>query len=525
MALSENVSLNAIRRHAETDPSVLSITRGIEREALRVHANGHLAMSPHPVGLGSPLTHRYVTTDYSEALPELITPPIADDYGQLFGFLGDLHTWVAEHLASEWLWNSSMPCFLEGDESIPIANYGTSNPGQMKRIYRVGLGYRYGRTMQTIAGVHYNMSFSDAFWRLRMADVWNRQGPKQARSQGYMGLIRNFLRHQWLLVYLFGASPALCESFLRGRQSRLKRLDDGTRYGEWATSLRMSDLGYVNNAQTALSIGYDSLEQYIAGLEHAIRTPEPLYERIGVKVNGEYRQLNANLLQIENEFYSSIRPKRVGAAGERPAKALARSGVEYVEVRAIDVNPFSPWGISLEQAMWLDCFLVYCAVKESAPLTCRETGEYKENLRRVVGAGRSPHLSLWFENREVPFAQLAENVFQDLLVVAEMMDALAPAAGKSGSYVDVVGAWRDGIYDERKTLSAKVLDEIRREGGFSTVASGWSRRAHEQMMLRSMHRDRRALFVEETERSREQQRVLEADDSQSFEDYLAAYFA
>ncbi|MBU3739408.1 MAG: glutamate--cysteine ligase, partial [Rhodoferax sp.] len=235
------------------------ITRGFERECLRVDPQGWLAQTPHPPELGSKLTHPWITTDYAEALLEFITPPSQDPDVPL-RFLDDIHRFVASRLSNELMWAGSMPCRLGTDLDIPIADYGSSNTARFKQVYRTGLWHRYGRHMQTIAGAHYNWSLPMGFWRMMQDGCPTDQSERERISASYFGLIRNFLRYSWLIPYLFGASPALDDSFLQGRTGDLTSLPGGTLYGPYATSLRMSDLGYQNRAQANLNVSFDSLE-------------------------------------------------------------------------------------------------------------------------------------------------------------------------------------------------------------------------------------------------------------------------
>jgi len=228
--------------------TLAGIRRGIEKESLRISTDGTLAQTPHPAALGSALTHPYITTDYSEALLEFITPPSTELHKPL-EFLEQLHRYVYSHIGDEVLWVNSMPCMIRNDADVPVAQYGSSNVGRMKSVYREGLGHRYGRKMQTIAGIHYNFSYPEEFWKLNQV-LEGESGPLQDYiSKRYFDLTRNFQRYSWLLVYLFGASPALCKSFLAGREHQLDTFDH-TLFKPNATSLRMSDLGYQNNAQS-----------------------------------------------------------------------------------------------------------------------------------------------------------------------------------------------------------------------------------------------------------------------------------
>ena len=291
--------------------------KGLEKESLRIDTNGSLAQTPHPHQWGAPLTHPYITTDYSEALPELITPAFSEMH-KTIDFLEQTHRFLYQHLSSdELLWAASMPCAVSDDTSIPIARYGTSNNGKMKHIYRVGLDWRYGRKMQAIAGVHFNYSLPQKIWPVYQELEKSKAPEQEFINTSYFSLIRNFKRLGWMVPFLFGSSPAVCKSFLAGRTTRFKQHQHGTYYLPHATSLRMSDIGYKNKNQSSLVVSYDSLNDYCASLETALRTPYPEYEAIGLHNDGSRIQLSTSVLQIENEYYSFIRPKRTGQPGER----------------------------------------------------------------------------------------------------------------------------------------------------------------------------------------------------------------
>jgi glutamate--cysteine ligase len=496
------------------------ITRGYERECLRVDASGQLATTPHPLALGSKLTHPWITTDYSEALLEFITPPSQDAAFPL-AFLRELHRFSASRLGTELMWAGSMPCRLGADADIPIADYGRSNAARFKAVYREGLGLRYGRHMQTIAGAHYNWSLPDAFWAT-LKDLCPPVRPElDFVSERYFGLIRNFLRYGWLIPYLFGASPALCESFLQGRKSELLTLVPGTLYGPDATSLRMSDLGYQNRAQASLQVSFNSLAEYTQALESAIRTPDPFYEALGVREGGHWKQLNANLLQIENEFYAGIRPKRVGQHGERPAKALQTYGVEYVEVRLFDLNPSIDIGIAPEQSCFADMFLLMCLFRDSPPISSREQAENDENKRRVVNHGRAPDLQLLAHNREQAMRPLAHTLFDDMLPFAEMLDS----AYSGTQYADTLRLLRQRIDHPELTPSAQVLDGIRHAGGFANYSLALARQHHAQLLAQPLEGATLARFEASVQDSFARQQQLEAAEQGSFEQFVAQYYA
>ena len=495
------------------------ITRGYERECLRVDAAGRLAATPHPLALGSKLTHPWITTDYAEALLEFITPPSQDPAFPL-AFLRDIHRFTALHLQSETMWAGSMPCALGSEQDIVIADYGSTNSAKMKAAYREGLGVRYGRKMQTIAGAHYNWSLPDEFWLSLKDCCQSNVATQDFVSERYFGLIRNFLRYSWLIPYLFGASPAIGKSFLEGRKSDLFELTPGTLYGPHATSLRMSDLGYQNRAQAQLHVSFNSLNEYTQALETAIRTPDPFYEKIGVRDGNHWKQLNANLLQIENEFYAGIRPKRIGQHGERPAKALNTYGVEYVEVRLFDLNPFIDIGIAPEQSTFADVFLLMCLFRDSPPISSREQAENDENKNRVVTRGRQPDLSLLVHNREQPFRPLAHELFDDMQPFAEMLDT----AYGGTDYATTLQRLRNRIDHPDTTPSAQVLAAVQDHGGYFDCALQLSRQHHQQLMAQPLDQATLDRFTASVADSLAEQQRLEALDQGSFEAFVARYY-
>ena len=496
------------------------ITRGYERECLRVDASAYLAQTPHPLTLGSKLTHPWITTDYAEALLEFITPPSQDPAFPL-DFLRDIHRFTARQMRGEIMWAGSMPCVVGDDKTIAIANYGSSNSARMKSVYREGLGLRYGRHMQTIAGSHYNWSLPEEFWVILKGCCSGTGSLQDFVSERYFGLIRNFLRFGWLIPYLFGASPAICQSFLQGRRSGLQELVPGTLFRPYATSLRMSDLGYQNRAQDQLHVSFNSLAEYTQALETAIRTPDPFYEKLGVREGERWKQLNANLLQIENEFYAGIRPKRVAKAGERPALALKNYGVEYLEVRLFDLNPFVDIGIVPEQSTFADILLLMCLFHQSPPITAREQGENDENQARIVNQGRQPDLTLLVYNREQAFRPIAHALFDDMQPFAQMLDV----AYGGDNYSRTLASLRTRIDHPETTPSAQVLLAAREHKGYFKFAMQQSQQHHESLLAQALDAATLAKFEDSVQASLVEQQRLESLPQGRFEDYVASYYA
>ena len=517
-------SFNELVQHlsdAHGRTALLGMLRGIEREALRIDESGYLATDSHPEALGSALMHSRITTDYSEALLEFITP-VNNNVEQLLNGLTETHAFSVRHLNGQRLWPVSMPCYVKDEKQIPVARYGSSNTGMMKTLYRKGLTYRYGALMQIISGVHFNFSVSQELWQ-SLYELSDKQlSYDDFISESYFGLIRNYRRLVWVLPYLFGASPALCGSFIKDQKTDLKfeKTGHGTLYLPFATSLRMSDLGYTNKEQEELNISYNSLPEYLAGVNAAIKMPSANFANIGVKVDGEYRQLNANVLQIENEFYSPIRAKRVTRSGEKPSEALARAGVEYIEVRALDVNPFSPIGIEATQVRFLDLFLLYCLLTQSPKSDASEEARLSANLKAVVLEGRKPGLELLTADGSRSLKSWLEELFDALQPLAVLLD------GESTDYQVALAHWRKAVEDPNLTLSGQVLQNVINKGqDHGQWVMTLAQQYYQFFVDYPLSSETIAQYQAEASSSLNKQAELEAAQrSVSFDDYLEDYF-
>ncbi|MDQ1362430.1 MAG: glutamate--cysteine ligase [Pseudomonadota bacterium] len=496
---------------------------GLEKETLRVAPQGGLSQKPHPRSLGSALTHPYITTDYSEALMEFITPPFGHSSDAL-AFLRDAQAYVYGHLDDEQLWATSMPCVVACEEGVPIAWYGSSNAGMMKHVYRRGLGYRYGKVMQVIAGVHFNYSLPENFWRLYQEIEGSSQTLREFIDEQYFALIRNLQRFGWLIPYLFGASPAVCKSFLCGKSTSLSEFDANTYYGPFATSLRMGDIGYQNNKENEIGIKacYRNLEAYIQSLQYAISTPYKGYEEIGVKVNGEYRQLNANILQIENEYYSTVRPKQILEGYEKPTLALKRRGVRYIELRSLDVNAFEPLGINAMQMKFIEALMVYCLLQDSQQICHNEQYEIDQNELDVAHKGRDPQLKLQRDARAVSLRQWALEICDDMQGVCELLDRSHP----DKPYMKALAEQREKVTDPQLTPSARMLQTMRENGeGFYRFARRMSQQHFDYFRQVEITAEQRRFFDDLAVSSLQKQAQLEADNSLSFDEFLQNYFS
>ena len=502
-------------------PELAALQRGIEKESLRVTPAGELARTPHPKALGSPLTHPNITTDFSEAQLELITGVHASAE-DVVAELEDIHRFVCANIGDELLWAASMPCRLEADEDIPIARFGTSNVGLSKTVYRNGLSHRYGRRMQAISGIHYNFSVPETLWPA-IAASHGRASDQDFITDAYFGLIRNFRRYSWVLIYLFGASPAVCRSFTAGGTTSLEPLGADTAHLPNATALRMGRLGYQSEAQAELRVSYDSLAGYDATMRKALTIAHDPYKVIGLRgAEGEYRQLSTALLQIENEFYATIRPKRRTCSGERPLNALRERGVEYVEVRCLDLDPFLPLGIDAPTCRFLDVFLMFCLLADSPDEHPRESAAIAANQLAVVERGREANLALESVDGTQKLGSWAKRLLDGCAQMAVIVDAVAD----EGKHAEAVALQRRKIEAPERTPSARVLAALAdAEASFANFGLRQSAAHQRWIEGRASVPERQAALADASAKSHESQAAIEAADSESFDAYLRRFMA
>lgn len=494
------------------------VLKGIEKEGLRATPTGQLAQTPHPIGLGSALTHPNITTDFSESLLEFITSP-THSVPHLLGDLKRLHQFSYQQLGSELIWPLSMPCELPADDQIPVAQYGTSNRAKMKTVYREGLGLRYGRTMQTVAGLHYNFSLPRAFWAYLHNEMMSPLALDVFTTQRYFHLIRNFRRYYWLLIYLFGASPVVDASFVRGRQHDLDEISPNTLGRQYATALRMGNLGYQSSAQSSLFVCYNALLTYTATLSSAIQTPYPGYANLG---NESTRQLNTSLLQIENEFYSPIRPKRTARANETALTALCKRGVEYLEVRCLDLDPNEPSGIAADTVRFLDTFLLYCLTLSSPECDRSEFLNTSNNQKIVVNEGRKPGLQLidHYGNTRA-LKDWGHEIIEGMKPVASLLDRVH---GAESRYRDALDKATAKLNSPELTPSGQMMAEI--QDKLSYLSFGIAKAQHiaetlQSQPLSELHLRR---FSDTSEESLALQKTEEEQPQLPFEEYLENFY-
>ena len=503
---------------------ILAITRGIEKESLRVTPKGTLSQKNHPIGLGASLTHRFITTDFAESLPELITPPV-QGIDQLLKYLHEIHYFTYQHLGDEMLWPMSMPGPIAAESDIRIAEYGKSHSAKMKEIYRHGLAMRYGKWMQAIAGLHYNFSLPESLlakWQQALGDTSEQL---DFTSSQYMGMCRRFLATQWLLPYLFGASPIAAESSLVHQHPQCLTQFSADTWGSFtATSLRMSPVGYQNDAQGGIVIDFSDTQGYAKSLLEATQTPYPPFTELGVKTSdGQYLQLNDSVIQIENEYYSTIRPKQIATRCERPAMALIHRGVAYIEVRILDLDPFSPVGITEDTIRFMDVFMIWCLLTALPSICQTDCQQAKDNLAKVILQGLDPEVQLSdCTKNAVPLVALAEPIAEELSAVATLLDQCLGAK----DYTHAVSKVLSRIHHSKETLASRLLNALEAHNG-SVQSLGMDLAGQHREVFKNYQSDQeiQAILQQEVASSIAAKEALEAKQCcQSFEDFLACYF-
>jgi len=495
---------------------------GLEKESLRVDKNGTISYKMHPEKFGASLTNRYITTDYSEALIEIVTPPCCS-HKEVLNYLENIIAFIYKNLDQEYLWPASMPCIIAGDKSIPIAYYGTSNPARMKTTYRRGLGNRYGRVMQVISGIHYNYSFSDKFWEEYSLCINSKKNIQDFKSEQYFIISRNLLRNGWIVAYLFGCSPAVCKSYLSGKKTTMESFDDYTYYEKYATSLRMGDIGYQNNKEEDMGvhIDYNSIEKYAKSLDEAIKTPSIEYEKIGVHKDGYYKQINSNILQIENEYYSTVRPKPDPNSKKRPAAALLEGGVNYVELRSIDNNIFSNTGIELTQLYFIELLVIHSLFSDNSEISEKEYVDIKNNLTNIAHKGRDKETKIIKKNKTVNIENELSKILNEMKDIAKIMSSIK----NDDNYEICVQQQKEKIHNKKLLPSNLVIDRMKsKKISFYEfcMQNIWEQKKY----FSSLKTDNNIFEIlkEEAKLSLDKKNILEKSNKENYEEYIKKYF-
>lgn len=450
---------------ASTPGAVHDLSWGIERETHRVQASGALSRRPHPTGLQPPA----FTRDFGETQLEIVTPP-RNSVDLALASLERLTEEARRAVAPELLWPFSMPPRLPDEAAIEIADFGATDRARRARLYRVGLALRYGKARQMICGVHVNVSFRRSLEAavVREAPPTREEGGGGRESDAlYLRLARNLYQDLPLLVLLTGATP------VRGGGS----LEPGPS----AISHRNGANGYARGEfQPYLSL--ESLGAYLAGIRRGLRTESSAFSGLGLVRAGRVVQLNANVFQTEKEFYAPIRLRQSLLAGETTLAALEKRGIGYLELRFVDVDPFTPSGVAAETLRLLHLFVLDGLHRLSLP---RSGAALTSDLRSTALAALRDPATL---TEADPLLVSARQRLEGLAPWAERLDT-----GAAGVYADCLSVLRRRL-ERPETHPSAVLARTLAESG-----TDWTRfgveiaRAHAHLGIPATQGARHAL--------------------------------
>lgn len=363
--------------HVNARPFIDQARFGIEREGQRVDLAGNLAKTDHPAIFGDRSYHPYIQTDFSETQTEMITP-VTDSIPELFQYLAAVYDVTARSIPKEeMIWPLSMPPALpEKDEEIIIAKLKNFEDV----LYRRYLAKEYGKRKQMVSGIHFNFEFGDELLRTLFSHQEEFQDFSEFKTELYLKTARNFMRYRWMITYLFGASPMSEKNYFL----------DESHPQEPVRSIRNSALGYTNHPNVKVS--YASMKQYLADIE---------------------RMIEEGKLSEEKEFYTPLRFR-----GGKKVADLATTGVRYIELRNIDLNPYARLGINPEQVRFLQLFLIYMLWTEE-----------KEDCDQWVAEGttRNNKVALEQPSDQTEFHQEGREILEgmkQMLVELDWLDSL-----------------------------------------------------------------------------------------------------
>ncbi|MGM9927567.1 MAG: bifunctional glutamate--cysteine ligase GshA/glutathione synthetase GshB [Bacillus sp. (in: firmicutes)] len=430
-----------------TIAQLLNANFGLEREGLRVDEKGLLSLKPHPAVFGDKKENPYITTDFSESQLELITP-VFQKAEEVIDFLDSLYNIAVLELEDEYIWPQSMPSITPDDHDIPLAVFSNESNDQKYREYLIA---KYGGKKQLISGIHVNFSFGDAFWEALYRTDHQARSMREFKDDLYLKLTRNYLRYHWLLIYLLGATNTIHRTFEENCVANLEEISDETYSDEGAVSFRNSSCGYQN--QQTIMLDYTSIQNYINSIESYVK-------------NGVLKDIR--------ELYAQVRVK---SSGMYSTDHLLQNGIEYVEIRTIDCNPFVKSGLAVEDLHFIHLFLLYCIVKEES-LYEDWQAEGKYNSQTVAVKGQSQdtlllrdgqHLSMQVWGMELleelctmnrtlglPFGSIIKEKMEVMMhhekTYSHHIAKLCHEKGYIGAHMELAQAYKAEAYAERFRL-------------------------------------------------------------------------
>jgi glutamate--cysteine ligase len=418
---------------------LLSGNYGIEREGLRVNEAGELSQIEHAKVFGDKTENSYITTDFAESQIEVITPPFTDNKG-VYNFSNALYDIVSMEIGDEYLWPQSMPGIVPEDSQIKIAEYGDNTKGNAARLYRESLIERYGGKRQLICGIHYNFSFSDnviskLYNSKKFYDIFNTKNYKgqdlsfrDFKNNIYLKVTRNYLRYRWLLIYLLGASGVVDKSYIGNCINKSKEIAENSFSNEGSLSYRNSECGYKNKID--LYPNYDSVEEYIESLKGFI---------------------SDKLIDSYKELYSCIRPKP--ADPDNFFDSLMENGIQYLEYRSIDINPFEKGGISLDDLYFLQIFNLFLLISEESDYE-KWQDEGNENQKIISKLGQN-NVILKKDGVSISKEQWGIEILESIKNINKELNL-----GKD----EVINMMIEKVKDNKLTYAYKIEKKVKEEG-------------------------------------------------------------
>lgn len=422
MGLLDKKLLGQIIEH-NLNEDILRGRFGLEKENIRVDKDGRLALTPHPRIFGVKAENPFISADFSESQIEMITPAF-DSIEETYHFLEALHDIVSLELKEEYLWPSSNPPILPDEDIIPIADMGDKGQNE----YRYNLAAKYDKKKLCMSGIHFNFSFQESFLKKLYRAISKQKSFQEFRNDIYLKVARNFMRYRWLLIYLTGASPIFHGTFVEQSVQEGGRFNKEDYYFPNMNSLRNSEYGYRN--KKPLYFPFTSLEQYVERLKGYIRSEE--------------------LLSIK-ELYSVLRLKT--ATGKDPLKALLQHGIQYLEIRTTDLNPFYKNGISKETLDFIHLFLVYMLLIEDRPFGEGDQLLADLDQETLLTKGIKARLNL-----QNGCSETMQEV--GLLMIGEMKELVRGLTPDAQGYLKMLEQNRKALFNPGFSLASRIKNKI-----------------------------------------------------------------
>lgn len=410
-----------------TPKELLSGNFGVEREGLRTTVDGKLSQTKHPQVFGNKIQNPYITTDFSESQIEVITPPL-NSPKETYDFLNALFDIVSMEIGNEYIWPQSMPMPVEDDENIPIAEFESDGEGTEARQYREGLFKKYGGKKQLISGIHYNFSFSEKMLKKLYQSGDMHTSFRDFKDALYLKVARNYLRYRWLVIYLLGSSSIMHMSYNDECLEEVCYIYDGLYKNDAALSLRNTDYGYKNKKE--LYPSYDSVSEYINS------------------INGFVKD---KLLNNNKELYSQVRLKPKD--NKKFLNSLQKDGIDYLEFRSIDVNPFYKSGFALEDLEFLNVFNLFLLTEEETDYPNWQQ-EATVNQKRIALKGLKD-VNLFKDGKEISKIDFADQIFNKILFMNNYLDLQKE---------DLISRFKAKVDDPKLTYAYKIKELVEKNG-------------------------------------------------------------